>query len=99
MGTVFMLVQMDRSFLCSNVVTKHAPGFQDDDSDDQGEAAADGSQMTPEGTGGGLLTVTIVQAEGLEGKHHNNPFVELHFKGDKRKTHVSSMPWVPSTGN
>jgi Ca2+-dependent lipid-binding protein len=64
------------------------PFKDDDDSDDQGEAAADGSQMTPEGTGGGLLTVTIVQAEGLEGKHHNNPFVELHFKGDKRKTHV-----------
>jgi Ca2+-dependent lipid-binding protein len=35
-----------------------------------------------------LLSVTIHQAEEVEGKHHTNPFVEVHFRGEKRKTSV-----------
>lgn len=51
----------------------------------------DGSQRAPEGTSpnGGLLAVTIHSAEEVEGKHHTNPYVEVHFRGEKQKTQVS----------
>lgn len=44
----------------------------------------------PEGTpaSGGLLVVIVHEAQGLEGKHHNNPYVKLTFRGEKRKTKV-----------
>lgn len=47
-------------------------------------------QQAPEGTpeGGGVLVVIIHEAQDLEGKHHCNPAVRLHFKGDKRDTKV-----------
>lgn len=42
----------------------------------------------PEGTppGGGLLVVTVHQAQDVEGKHHTNPYVRLLLKGEERKT-------------
>ncbi|XP_051132754.1 synaptotagmin-1-like [Andrographis paniculata] len=42
----------------------------------------------PEGTppGGGLLVVTVHEAEDVEGKHHTNPYVRIIFKGEERKT-------------
>lgn len=45
-------------------------------------------QKAPEGTpaGGGLLVVTVHEAQDLEGKHHTNPFVRITFKGEERKT-------------
>ncbi|KAJ7297491.1 hypothetical protein O6H91_Y052800 [Diphasiastrum complanatum] len=45
-------------------------------------------ERAPDGTPpeGGLLVVTIHEAEDLEGKHHTNPFVKLVFRGEKRKT-------------
>ncbi|KAL8459163.1 hypothetical protein ACS0TY_036580 [Phlomoides rotata] len=45
-------------------------------------------QKAPEGTpeGGGVLVVIIHEAQDLEGKHHCNPSVRLHFKGEERKT-------------
>lgn len=50
-------------------------------------------QKAPEGTpeGGGVLVVIIHEAQDLEGKHHCNPSVVLHFKGEQRKTKVLSM--------
>lgn len=47
-------------------------------------------QKAPEGTpaGGGLLVVIVHEAQGLEGKHHNNPYVKLTFCGEERKTKV-----------
>lgn len=38
----------------------------------------------------GLLLVTIIGAQNVEGKRHNNPFALVLFKGEKRKTKVSS---------
>lgn len=35
---------------------------------------------------GGLLVVTVVGAEDVEGKHHNNSYALVLFKGEKRKT-------------
>ncbi|KAK4798678.1 hypothetical protein SAY86_031004 [Trapa natans] len=45
-------------------------------------------QKAPVGTpaGGGLLVVIVHEAQGLEGKHHNNPYVKLTFRGEERKT-------------
>ncbi|KAI3460413.1 hypothetical protein Pfo_017076 [Paulownia fortunei] len=45
-------------------------------------------QKAPEGTpdGGGLLVIIVHEAQYLEGKHHTNPSVRLHFRGEERKT-------------
>ena len=47
-------------------------------------------QKAPEGTpaGGGLLVVTVHEAQDLEGKYHTNPHVRVLFRGDARKTKV-----------
>lgn len=41
---------------------------------------------TPDG--GGMLVVIVHEAEDVEGKHHNNPYVRILFRGEKRKTKV-----------
>ncbi|CAA2962031.1 synaptotagmin-1-like isoform X1 [Olea europaea subsp. europaea] len=45
-------------------------------------------QKAPEGTppGGGVLVVTIHEAQDVEGKHHINPYTRIIFKGEERKT-------------
>ncbi|EPS58120.1 hypothetical protein M569_16696, partial [Genlisea aurea] len=45
-------------------------------------------QKAPDGTpeGGGLLVVTIHEAQDVEGKHHTNPSARLLFRGEERKT-------------
>lgn len=45
-------------------------------------------EKAPEGTpdGGGLLVITVHEAQDLEGKHHTNPFVRLLFRGEEKKT-------------
>ncbi|XP_026660959.2 synaptotagmin-3-like isoform X2 [Phoenix dactylifera] len=35
---------------------------------------------------GGVLLVTIESAENVEGKHHNNPYALILFRGEKKKT-------------
>lgn len=71
--------------LCLSVVQF----LQEDNESTQEEM--DGTQRAPEGTSpdGGLLSVTIHSAEDVEGKHHTNPYAEVHFQGEKRKTPVS----------
>ena len=48
------------------------------------------TEKAPEGTpaSGGLLLISIHEAEDVEGKHHTNPFARLIFKGEERKTKV-----------
>lgn len=55
------------------------------DSDDTGEV-----EKAPEGTpqGGGLLVITVHEAQDVEGKHHTNPYVRIIFRGEERKTKV-----------
>ncbi|XP_022853414.1 synaptotagmin-1-like [Olea europaea var. sylvestris] len=45
-------------------------------------------QKAPEETppGGGVLVVVVHEAQDVEGKHHNNPYVRIIFKGEERKT-------------
>jgi Ca2+-dependent lipid-binding protein len=45
-------------------------------------------EKAPEGTpaGGGLLVITVHEAQDVEGKHHTNPQVQLLFRGEERKT-------------
>ncbi|KAL2895400.1 Synaptotagmin-2 [Bienertia sinuspersici] len=54
-----------------------------DDPEDSGTV-----EKAPEGTpaGGGLLVITVHQAQDVEGKHHTNPYVRLIFQGEERKT-------------
>ena len=53
-------------------------------------------EKAPEGTpaGGGLLVIVVHEAQDLEGKNHNNPFVRILFKGEERKTKVDSIPFL-----
>ncbi|KAI7751343.1 hypothetical protein M8C21_023440 [Ambrosia artemisiifolia] len=44
----------------------------------------------------GLLTVTVIGAKSIEGKHHNNPFALVVFKGEKRKTKILKKTRDPS---
>ncbi|CAI9764335.1 unnamed protein product [Fraxinus pennsylvanica] len=45
-------------------------------------------EKAPEDTpaGGGVLVVIVHEAQDVEGKHHNNPYVRIIFKGEERKT-------------
>lgn len=38
--------------------------------------------------GAGLLSIVIIEAEEVEGEHHNNPFAVLTFRGEKKRTKV-----------
>ncbi|KAG0599285.1 hypothetical protein M758_12G140300 [Ceratodon purpureus] len=64
------------------------PFKEEDNNEDIAAEAMDGSQRGSDNPNGGLLSVTIHQAEEVEGKHHTNPFVEVHFRGEKKKTSV-----------
>ncbi|ONK57457.1 uncharacterized protein A4U43_C09F710 [Asparagus officinalis] len=64
--------------------------FKEDEvsSDISDDAKSDMLEKAPEGTpsGGGLLVVTVHEAQDLEGKHHTNPYVQILFRGEQRKT-------------
>lgn len=38
--------------------------------------------------GAGLLSMTVIGAENVEGKKHTNPYALVIFRGDRRKTKV-----------
>ena len=63
------------------------------------EMAADHEDpgKAPKGTpaGGGLLVITVHQAQDVEGKHHTNPYVRLLLKGEERKTKVYHLVHPP----
>lgn len=56
--------------------------------DDELSKNSEDTEKAPEGTpaSGGLLLISIHEAEDVEGKHHTNPFARLIFKGEERKT-------------
>lgn len=56
--------------------------------DDEVSKNSEDTENAPEGTpaSGGLLLISIHEAEDVEGKHHTNPFARLIFKGEERKT-------------
>ena len=41
--------------------------------------------------GGGVLLVSVENAEDVEGKHHTNPYAVVFFRGEKRETKVSAV--------
>lgn len=45
-------------------------------------------QKAPEGTpaSGGMLVITVCEAQDVEGKHHTNPYVRILFRGEEKKT-------------
>ncbi|KAF3335217.1 synaptotagmin-2-like isoform X1 [Carex littledalei] len=60
----------------------------DADEDTSDDSNNENLEKAPDGTpaGGGLLVVTVHEAQDLEGKHHTNPYVRLLLKGVERKT-------------
>lgn len=45
-------------------------------------------------SGSGVLSVTIESAEHVEGKHHNNPYAVILFRGESKKTKVISLHFL-----
>lgn len=68
---------------------KYRPFKEEELARDVGEGA-DIVEKAPDGTpqGGGLLVVIVHDAQDLEGKHHTNPYVQIFFKGEGKKTKV-----------
>ncbi|KAJ0967006.1 hypothetical protein J5N97_023923 [Dioscorea zingiberensis] len=62
--------------------------FKDDEIAKDGKEDTNGIAKAPDGTpsGGGLLVVTVHEAQDLEGKHHTNPYVRILFRGEAKKT-------------
>ena len=98
MWTLDLLKNMDpndpqneksRGQLVVEVIYK--PFIENEMADDMTVVAND-VENTPNGTpsGGGLLVVTVHEAQDLEGKHHTNPYVKILFKGEEKKTKVCS---------
>eukprot|EP01018_Ginkgo_biloba_P023876 Gb_12878 [translate_table: standard] len=65
----------------------YSPFKEEENLPDAGEDASD-VEKAPEGTpsGGGLLVVTVHEAEDVEGKHHTNPYVRVLLRGEEKKS-------------
>ncbi|CAN0926909.1 SYT3 [Linum grandiflorum] len=46
------------------------------------------SKRSDDNARGGLLIVTVVGAENMEGNHHNNPYALVAFRGEEKRTKV-----------
>lgn len=68
--------------------------FREDSIKFSGSLDGSGNGSSPSGhdstslSGTGLLLVKVVEAKDVEGKHQNNPYATLFFRGGKRKTKV-----------
>lgn len=59
---------------------------------DQGHVRKESLVKAPEDTplyGAGLLLITVLGAEDVEGKHHTNPCALILFRGEQKKTKVN----------
>lgn len=45
--------------------------------------------------GAGLLLVTVIAAEDVEGKNHTNPYAVVVLRGEKKKTKARNKTWNP----
>lgn len=54
-------------------------------SDAEGNASV---RRDADGGGGGVLLVSVENAEDVEGKRHTNPYAEVLFRGERKKTKV-----------
>ncbi|EPS74285.1 hypothetical protein M569_00465 [Genlisea aurea] len=59
---------------------------EEDDAENESENSGlgEGRSIIPEG--GGVLVITVHEAEDVEGKHHTNPYARIIFRGEERKT-------------
>ncbi|KAL3646780.1 hypothetical protein CASFOL_009324 [Castilleja foliolosa] len=60
--------------------------FLEDSKKFSGSFDNNGNSKNESLSGTGLLLVTVVEAEDVEGKTHNNPYATIIFRGDKKKT-------------
>ncbi|KAJ4849795.1 Synaptotagmin-3 [Turnera subulata] len=74
----------------SYVPFKEDSGKFNDNSDADSGGKASGSDQSSDDietlSGAGLLSVMVLGAEDVEGKHHNNPYARVLFRGEKKKT-------------
>ena len=57
--------------------------------DSGSERATEDVHLPP--SGAGLLLLVIQSAEHVEGKHHNNPYATVLFKGEGKNTKVNTI--------
>lgn len=81
-------IQSDKSRGQIVVEVLYKPFKEDELAKDASEIAA--VEKVPDGipSHGGLLIVIVHEAQDLEGKHHTNPYVQIIFRGEEKKTKV-----------
>lgn len=74
---------------------KYAPFREDSDSSsgtlDRKQSIMDRAVSNISASGAGLLLVTVQGAHDVEGSKHNNPYVLIIFRGETKKSKVSSQ--------
>lgn len=48
-------------------------------------------------SGAGLLSVRVHGAEDVEGRHHNNPYALLLFRGERKRTKVNVLHYTKTS--
>ncbi|XP_072959547.1 synaptotagmin-2-like [Typha angustifolia] len=76
--------EKSRGQVVVQLIYKPFKGDSGNDVSDDSDIVEKAPKGTPEG--GGLLAVTVHEAQDVEGKHHTNPYVRILFKGEERKT-------------
>ncbi|VAI20514.1 unnamed protein product [Triticum turgidum subsp. durum] len=68
----------------------YKPFKEEEDTEEESMDGTDEVQKAPDNTpaAGGLLFVILHEAQDVEGKHHTNPYAEIIFKGEEKKTKV-----------
>ncbi|CAN1775836.1 SYT3, partial [Linum perenne] len=62
-----------------------------EDNDNASRQSDDAASTDSDNTRGGLLVVTVLGAENVEGHHHNNPYALVAFRGEEKRTKVTKM--------
>ncbi|CAN1775843.1 SYT3, partial [Linum perenne] len=60
-----------------------------EDNDNASRQSDDAASTDSDNTRGGLLVVTVLGAENVEGHHHNNPYALVAFRGEEKRTKVT----------
>ena len=65
--------------------------FREDNMASDGEGNASIRREADGESSGGVLLVSVENAEDVEGKRHTNPYAEVLFRGERKKTKVTLL--------
>jgi len=65
--------------------------FREDNMSSDGEGNASVRREADGECSGGVLLVSVENAEDVEGKRHTNPYAEVLFRGERKKTKVTLL--------